>query len=789
MVTRRPPLSDDVLALLSGRTSWETHPLPGGDGSGLFLSDGPHGVRKPTQEDTPGLGDSAPATCFPTASALACSWDPALMERVGTAIGAEARALGVDVLLGPGLNLKRTPLGGRCFEYFSEDPLLSGVLAAAHIRGVQSAGVGACAKHFVANATENDRMVHDAVVDPRTLRELYLHGFEIAVQEGDPVAIMAAYNRVGGTYACEHEALLTGVLRGEWGFSGIVMSDWGAIDDRVAALQAGLDLEMPSTRGEQIPVLQAALRRGDLRASTVHAAVERLCAARDRVRALQAAAPAPRPLPALAPGHHALAREAAARCCVLLENDGVLPLDPTLRVALVGPMATTPRYQGAGSSGVVPTQLVSLRDALADALGGRLVEPVTGALDPLAAALSAAESADVAVVAIGLPEAAESEAFDRTHLRLPGKHEALLENVLAAGVPTVVVLCHGAPVELPWADRVSALLTAGLSGQAGGAGIADVLTGAAPPSGRLADSVFHRLEDHASTPWVAGTGRRVQFREGPFVGYRYADSVGLEVRYPFGFGRSTTTFSLSEPAVTRTDQGWQVRLTVTNTGPRAGVEVVQVYAQPPRSPAARPAHHLAGWARVELDAGAQAQAEITVPLRTFRLWNRQEGAWCTPGGAATLQIGTSSRDLPLSLAVQVPTRGPAPPADPPVYQSPSHPLRPSAHDFAALLGHAIPPPVPLRPFTRRSTFADLDATWMGAALHASARLIARRTLAPTGDPELVAFADAVTAALPLRGMITLQASLSWAQLDRLLLLLNGRPGAMLAAWLWGARRD
>lgn len=788
MAARNPDPSDETLHLLSGRNSWETHPLPGGDGAGLFLADGPHGVRKPPSGDEPGLGDSAPATCFPTASALACTWDPDLVEAVGAAIGAEARALGVDVLLGPGLNLKRTPLGGRCFEYFSEDPLLSGKLAAGHIRGVQAAGVGACAKHFVANATENDRMVHDAVVDERTLTELYLEGFAIAVRDSNPVAIMAAYNRVNGDHACESPWLLQDVLRDRWGFAGVVLSDWGAVDDRVAAVRAGLDLEMPGTRGQQLPLLRDALESGALDPADVERCVARLTRLRDRVRELQAAADAPAPLPALHAAHHTLARKVSARCCVLLENDGVLPLQPGVRVALLGPMADRPRFQGAGSSGVVPTQVVSLADALQEALGPRLVRPQADALEPMAAALAAAEGADVAVVALGLPEAAESEAFDRQHLRLPGEQEALLESVLAAGIPTVVVLSHGAPLEIPWAHRVSGLLTAGLGGQASGQGVADVLLGTENPSGKLAETVAHRLEDHASTPWVAAQGRRVQFREGPYVGYRYFDTVGVPVRYPFGHGLSYTRFVLGTARCSPTPEGWSISVEITNAGDRGGAEVVQVYAAPPPGPAARPAHHLAAWTRVELEPGASRVVVVSVPKRAFAAWNPAASDWCVPGGLGQLQVGTSSRDLPRSFEVTVSSAGAPLPAEPVAYQQPRHPFCPSDDDFVALLGRPLPPSLPATPFSRQSTFSDLDATWMGAALHAVARRIARRTLAPDGDPELQAFADAVTASLPLRGMVTLQGSLTWPQLHRLLLLLNGRPLAMLAAWIRGSHR-
>ncbi|MEO0606387.1 MAG: glycoside hydrolase family 3 C-terminal domain-containing protein, partial [Myxococcota bacterium] len=490
------------------------------------LSDGPHGLRKSEDADEFGLADPIPATCYPTAAGLAATWDVDLVEEVGRAIGEEAREQGVHVVLGPGLNLKRHPFGGRNFEYFSEDPLLSGKLAAAWVRGCQSQGVGACLKHFVANNQERNRMVVDAVIDERTLRELYLRGFEIAVRESRPASVMASYNLVNGVPATEHP-LVADVLRGEWGFDGFVVSDWGAVSDRAAALAAGLDLEMPGTRAAQLPKLDHALRTGVISPAQVDASLGRLAEAARRHVGPSATSEMS------AADRHALARRASAASCVLLQNEGgVLPLTDGTDVALVGTLATEPRYQGAGSSGVMPPRVVSIRDAL-DAARGPVPfaegYPPDDAEDPslVEEAVALARAAEVTIVVAGLPAHHESEGFDRTSLDLPDNQRAVIEAVAEVSDRVVVVLCNGSPVALPWADRVAAVVEAYLGGQALGEGVVDVVTGTVEPSGRLPETFVDEVGDHLSDTAWPRHGRQVRYREALFVGYRWFDTADL----------------------------------------------------------------------------------------------------------------------------------------------------------------------------------------------------------------------------------------------------------------------
>lgn len=539
-----PPASEltleEQVALLSGQDQWQTQALPGRGVPPIHLSDGPHGLRmQPDAGDHLGLSASVPATCFPTAVTLASAWDETLLEEVGRALGAEAAALGVAVVLGPGLNIKRHPLCGRNFEYLSEDPYLSGRLAAAMVRGIQETGVGASLKHLAVNNQEAHRFVVDAVVDERTLREIYLAGFEHAVRTAAPRTVMAAYNRLNGPHGTAHRELLTEILREEWGFDGLVMSDWGATADRVAAVRAGMDLEMPGSRGAYDSDVLAAVRSGDLDPTHVQTSAQRV---------LDLVAVSPRPgvdeprLAALADEHDALARRAAAEGTVLLTNDGVLPLRPGTRVALVGAFAEHPRYQGHGSSHVTPTRLTTALEALRDKGVEVTYAPGYDPADPVpdarlvAEAVAAARDADVAVVLVGLPGSYESEGFDRDHLRLPPQHDELVRAVAAAAPRTVVALANGSPVLLPWRDDVGAILECYLGGQAGGGALADVLLGDREPGGRLAETFPARLEDVAADPWFPGQPRQVEYREGLFVGYRHHVTAGTEPLFAFGHG-------------------------------------------------------------------------------------------------------------------------------------------------------------------------------------------------------------------------------------------------------------
>ncbi|MFF1301918.1 glycoside hydrolase family 3 C-terminal domain-containing protein [Streptomyces sp. NPDC058307] len=638
---------DEKTALLSGRDMWTTKPAEGAGIPALVLSDGPHGVRRQRMDSGLGLYDSHPATCFPPAVALASSWDPELVGRVGEALGREARALGVDVLLGPGVNIKRSPLCGRNFEYLSEDPLLSGVLGAAHVAGVQSRGVGSSVKHFAANNQESDRMRVSADVDERTLREIYLPAFERIVTQARPATVMCAYNKVNGTYAAENRWLLTQVLREEWGFDGLVVSDWGAVNNRVAALLAGTDLEMPGTHRRTDAEVADAVRSGALDEAVVDTALARLRGLAERVRA-QAD-----PVAVDFDAHHRLAREAAADCLVLLKNHHqALPLAPNGRIAVIGEFATNPRYQGGGSSHVNATRVESPLEELRVLLPEAQVEfaqgyDTAGSADAgvlREEAVALAGQAGTAVLVIGLREADESEGFDREHVQLPADQVELIRSVAQAARRTVVVLLNGGVVSLEgWHDDVDAVVEAWLPGQAGGGAIADVLTGRVDPSGRLPETMPFRLADTPSFLNFPGEQGHVRYGEGVMVGYRYYETADVAVRYPFGHGLSYTSFKQSGFQVTPTGPDTAtVSVTVTNTGERSGKHVVQVYVAAPERPVSSPARELRGFTKVALAPGETTTVEIDLDRRAFAYWDITRGDWTVAAGQYRVQLADNA---------------------------------------------------------------------------------------------------------------------------------------------------
>ncbi|WP_432678216.1 glycoside hydrolase family 3 C-terminal domain-containing protein [Rhodococcus pyridinivorans] len=647
---------EERASLTSGLDFWHTEPVARENIPSIMLTDGPHGVRKQTAEgDHLGLHSSVPATCFPPAVALGCSFDPELLERVGAALGAEARALQVGVLLGPGINIKRSPLCGRNFEYLSEDPLLSGVLGAALVHGMQSQGVGASLKHFAANNQETDRMRVSADVDPRPLREIYLRAFERVVRDAQPWTVMCSYNRINGVYSSRNPWLLTDVLRGEWGFEGLVVSDWGAVDDRVASLAAGLDLEMPSTGGRTDAEIVAAVRAGTVDESVLDTAAARV------IELVQKAVAASDPGATFdADAHHALAREVAAQSIVLLRNENdLLPLATDANIAVIGELARTPRYQGAGSSRIEPTRLDNALDEIRS-LSGRDVPFAAGyALDGsdsaelVDEAVKRAADADIAVVFLGVPAELESEGFDRDDLELPQRQTALLDAVLTANPNVVVVLSNGGVVRLSgFADRVPAIVEGWLLGQAGGGAVADVLYGHVNPSGRLAETVPIRLEDTPAHTNFPGEHGHVRYGEGLFVGYRSYDARRLDVSFPFGHGLSYTTFEYSDAAV-ESDGDLTVQVTVTNTGGRAGAEVVQVYAGAPGSSVARAPRELKGFTKVRLDSGESQRVAVSIRRDDLAYWDTRVDSWVVEGGTYSIDIGASSRDIRQTLTVDV----------------------------------------------------------------------------------------------------------------------------------------
>ena len=640
-------------ALLSGETVFTTRGYKNAGIPSITLSDGPNGVRKQAgAADHLGLNPSVPATCFPTAATVACSWDPALGEQLGRAMGEEAAAQEVSVLLGPGLNTKRSPLCGRNFEYFSEDPYLSGKLAAAYVRGIQSNGIAACPKHFAVNSQELRRMASDSVVDERTLRELYLTGFEIVVKEAHPKTIMSSYNLVNGAYANENAHLLQDILRRDWGFDGAVVTDWGGSNDHALGVKNGSTLEMPAPGGDAVRELLKAVETGKISESDVDARLDELltlvldthAAVENHSRSFDADA------------HHALARRAAAESAVLLKNDGdLLPLAAGASVAVIGDFAETPRYQGAGSSAVnsikVDTFLDCLKDSGLHSVGFAAGFDRQGKPDDAkkAEAVALAKKADTVLLCLGLDEIKESEGLDRADMKLADNQIELLQAVQQANPNTVVIVSAGASLETPWLAHCRALVYGALGGQAGAGAMVDVLTGKINPSGKLAETWANAHADTPAKDNFAGAGRTVQYREGLYVGYRYYQTAGVPVAFPFGYGLSYTSFAYSELKA----DARSVILTVTNTGSRAGAEIVQVYAAKPDAQIFRPAQELKAFTKVWLEAGESKTVTLPLDDKAFRYWNTKTDSWEVEGGTYELRVGASSADIRLTAAVEV----------------------------------------------------------------------------------------------------------------------------------------
>lgn len=679
-------------ALLSGAGTFTTRGCPKAGVPSITLSDGPNGVRKQAgAADHLGLNPSVPATCFPTAATVACSWDPALGEEIGRAMGEEAAAQEVAVLLGPGLNTKRSPLCGRNFEYFSEDPYLSGKMAAAYVRGIQSEGIAACPKHFAVNSQELRRMASDSVLDERTLRELYLTGFEIVVKEAAPKAIMSSYNLVNGTYANENAHLLQDILRRDWGFSGAVVTDWGGSNDHALGVKNGSTLEMPAPGGDAVRELLAAVQSGKITEADVDARLDELltlvldtsAAVQKHSRSFDADA------------HHALARRAAAESAVLLKNDGgILPLAAGTRVAIIGDFAETPRYQGAGSSAVNSIKVDTLLDCLAQS-GLQCAGFAAGFdrqgrpdADKKAQAVALAQKADTVLLCLGLDEIKESEGLDRVDMKLADNQIELLQAVEQANPNTVVVLNAGASLETPWLAHCRALVYGALGGQAGAGAMVDVLTGKVNPGGKLAETWANAYEETPAKDNFAGAGRTVQYREGLYVGYRYYQTAGVPVAFPFGYGLSYTSYAYSGLKVTADS----VTLTVTNNGARDGAEIVQVYIAKPGAEIFRPAQELKAFARVPLAAGESRTVTLPLDDKAFRYWNTRTDCWEVEGGRYEVRVGASSADIRLTDNVDIRgTNAPDPYAGKalPHYKSGSVQNVPDA-EWEALLGHPIP---------------------------------------------------------------------------------------------------
>lgn len=773
---------EEKAALCAGKNFWNIRAIERLGLPSVMVTDGPNGLRKQVASaDHLGINDSVPATCFPSAAATACSFDPDLLYEMGQAMGEECLAGQVAVILGPAANIKRSPLCGRNFEYFSEDPLVSGEAAAAMIRGIQSKNVGTSLKHYLANNQEKARLVSDSIVDERALREIYLAGFERAVKKAQPWTLMCSYNQINGTYASDNTRLMTDVPRGEWGYEGMIVTDWGAMNDRVQAIRAGVDLEMPGPCEDSCRKIVEAVQTGKLEEAQLD-----ICARRVVALVLQAAENPVTPYDPEA--HHELARRIARESAVLLKKGTALPANPEARVAVVGAFAKTPRFQGAGSGKIYPTRVTSLCDAL-DARGvhytyapGYQAEQAAPDGELIRQAEETALQADVIFACVGLPDSFESEGFDRTHMQLPDSQNALMAALAETGKPVVAVLSTGSAVILPWRDQVDSILLMYLAGQNGGSAAADQLFGDANPSGKLAESWPLALEDNPSYLHF-GKGGNVEYRESIYVGYRYYDKAGMAVQYPFGHGLSYTEFAYSdlklEKAAVSDNEPLTLSLTVTNTGRYAGSEVVQIYVAPPEGVVFRPMRELRAAAKVHLEPGESRSISFTLEPRDFAYYDTGIADWFVESGVYTVEAASSSRDIRLSAPVTVQSTRTGSRRDlrqdAPAYYAPAgHPLDIPGEQFEVLLGHPVQPWHEARPYTPNTTIGELRSCAMGRQIADQVTAGVRQMMAGAGD--IGAMFEAMLEDMPLRqlGMMAPD-QLGADKLDGLLMMLNAQP--------------
>lgn len=673
---------EEKASLCSGADFWHTETIERLGIPAAMVSDGPHGIRKQENlTDHMGVAESIKAIGFPTASAMACSFDKDLLYQVGTALGEECVAEDLAVLLGPGVNLKRSPICGRNFEYYSEDPVVSGEMAAAFVNGVQSQGVGTSLKHFAANNQEWHRMSISAEIDERTLRELYLTAFETVVKKAQPWTIMCSYNRINGVYSCENKWLLNDVLRDEWGFKGLVMTDWGAMNERVPSLKAGLDLEMPDCHGETDKLIVKAVQDGSLQEEVLDTAVTRVLTLVNQYLNTRASIDKtiPHPIPSDperaydTEAHHQLARETAEQSAVLLKNDGILPLQADQRIAFIGEFADKPRIQGGGSSHINNTRIDSALDAAGDCVTyaqGFVIDSEETDEKLLNEAVAVAKDCDIAVIFAGLPDSFESEGFDRTHLDMPVNQNALIDAVCKVQPNTVVVLHNGSPIVMPWLDSVKGVLEMYLAGQASGAAAVNLLFGQANPSGKLAETFPLRLEDNPSYLNFPGNRSKVCYNEGVFIGYRYYDKKKMDVLFPFGYGLSYTTFAYDNLCITdgnvkvdapvNDDTPLQVSVDITNTGSVAGAEVVQLYVKNPVVYEIRPEKELRAFEKVFLAPGETKTVHFTLTKRAFTYYETRIHDWYAESGDYEILIGASSRDIRLAQTITIRSTGTIP---------------------------------------------------------------------------------------------------------------------------------
>jgi beta-glucosidase len=781
---------EEKASLCSGLNFWYLRGIERLGIPSIMVTDGPHGLRKQVGEaDHAGLNNSVPATCFPTASALAATWNRELVHQVGVALGEECRQEKVGVILGPGVNIKRSPLCGRNFEYFSEDPYLTGEIAKSHINGVQSQGIGTSLKHYAVNNQEYRRMSIDAIVDERALREIYLRGYEIAIKDAQPWTVMCAYNQINGTFASDHKSLINDILKEEWKHEGLVVTDWGAMNVRVAALKAGTELEMPGAPNGNDEKIVAAVQSGELDEAVLNRAVERILRLIFKTDETLS-----KDFTYDALAHHALARQTAAEGAVLLKNDGsILPLQKNAEVALIGRFGKEPRYQGAGSSLMNPTQLDNLYAEIFKLVGGKNLTYAPGYTEKgdhadealIQNAVETARKADIVLVCAGLTDFYETEGLDRTHMKLPPGHEALIDVLAAAHSNIVVILSNGSPVEMPWANKVSAILEGYLGGQAGAGALADILYGAVNPSGKLAETFPLKLEDNSSYHYFPGGPATVEYRESIYVGYRYYDSVDQEVLFPFGHGLSYTSFEYSDLHLCQKQLSPTDILTVTlkvkNTGTVTGKETIQLYVRDCESTIFRPDKELKGFTKLALQPGEQTQVSIELDQRSFAYWDSGLKDWHIEPGEFQILVGASSRDIRLTATVTIMSEQESTLASDreklaAYYNFPKG--KPVARqDFEALLGRPVPPNRGTQQgaYTLNTPVSDMGDSFIGRQLlkmmeHQVGKMISGRDDTPTA-----LLMEAMIREIPLRSMLmTGESPLTHEMLEALLIMINGR---------------
>lgn len=766
---------EEKVSLLSGKNVWETQDIERLGIPSIMMADGPHGLRKQyDKQDNLGVNESVPATCFPTASLVACSFDRELIKKMGRALAEECIANDVDILLGPGINIKRSPLCGRNFEYFSEDPYLTGELAKAYITGVQSKGVGVSVKHYCCNNQETLRFISSSEVDERALREIYLYGFEEAVKT-NPDTIMASYNRINGEYVVESKKFLTEILRDEWGYQGLVVTDWGACNDRVDGLKNGQDLEMPSSFGINNRKVLEAVRSGKISEEVVDIAVERILTLVYKHQNKKVKNHS---------DHHLLAKEVSDNSMVLLKNEGVLPLK-NQSIGIIGKLAKIPRYQGSGSSRINPIKLENVYDCLVKQgisfkyADGYYIDNNDESL--ILEAIEVAKQVDVPIIFIGLTDEYESEGYDRTTLKLPRVHDKLVEEVASVNPNVVVVLFGGAPVEMPWIDKVNGLLNAYLSGEAGALSIIDILFGRVNPSGKLAETYPLKLEDTPCYPYFPGGNNAVYYVESIYVGYRYYEKANKEVLFPFGYGLSYTSFSYNDLQVNKDifdheDDQIEVSFRIKNTGTMFGKEVCQVYVKPLNSKVFRPVKELKGFEKVALDVGEEKEVKIILDKKAFSYYNVNKKTWIPEYGDYEICVGSSSKDIHLTTTIKVTINQDIPSP----YEREALPSYYdltkgfSIDDFKKLVNRELTPlnRVAKRPYHYNSTMREVRTTFIGKLLY----LFAKREIAKSSKDKttrlmmLNSFLD-----MPYRGLFSHGKGMFTEELaEGLLFMINGK---------------